>query len=233
MMAQGKTLILFDIDGTLLLSGGAGNRSIDKAFYRLYSVERATQGIAFVGRTDTLIFEEIVREKMSVSVTRDMRENIQKTYLEFFKDEVITSPGFRVLVGVQELLGELSRDQNFILGIATGNLREGARIKLKHAGLSKYFSFGGYDEDGLKRSGIVSKAIGRARQEQAEAFKKIFLVGDSPYDVMAARETGIISIAVGSDGEDKYGLQQIPSDYFFSTLENVSEFMRIVYVYEQ
>ena len=192
-----KTLILFDIDGTILLTGGAGFRSIDKVMKELFDLEKASQGIPFVGRTDKGIFSEIVENKLKRPVDAALNEKIRKEYIRFMREEIPASSGFQVLPGVRTIVETLAQDERFSLGIATGNIEEGAWIKLEQAGLKEYFSFGGFDEDGVKRSEIVASAIEKAKTCHPEGFSRIFLVGDYPYDFQAAKEVGVIYIAVG------------------------------------
>lgn len=223
-----RILVLFDIDGTLLLSGGAGNRSIDRALMELFSLENATRDILFVGRTDKLIFQEIVEKKLNKAINDPLRQKISSLYLQYLRKEVSVSPGFQVLDGVRELIEKLGMDGRFVLGIATGNIEEGAWIKLERAGLKKHFSFGGFDEDGFKRSEIVMSAMTKALKNYPEGFEKVILVGDSPFDVEAAKEAGIVSIAVGTDGFDKYELKKNAPDFYFDSLKNTSEIIKSI-----
>ena len=144
------------------------------------------------------------------------------------REEIRISPGFRVLPCAGELIKVLSEDKRCVLGIATGNIEEGAKVKLERAGLRGFFSFGGFDEDGIKRSEIVRSAIEKGKKAFPEGFEKIYLIGDSHFDVIAAKEAGILSIAVGTDGIDKYELSRSSPDFYFDTLKNISDFCKIV-----
>ncbi|MCK5708365.1 MAG: HAD hydrolase-like protein [Candidatus Aureabacteria bacterium] len=223
-----KNLILFDIDGTLLISGGAGNRSIDKAFIKLFSFEGASDGIEYIGRTDQMIFKDILEKKMGAETSLKNRKEVEETYIEFLKNEVKSSCGFMVLPGVSTLISMLSKRNDMLLGLATGNIEKAGRIKLEHAGLNRFFPFGGFGEDGFIRSDIIKRAVHRAFEIEPNGFKKMFLVGDSYYDVEAAKKTGLISVAVGTDGFDKYDLAKSFPDHYFDTLENNDEFFHII-----
>lgn len=223
-----KVLILFDIDGTLLLSGGAGNRAIDRAFMQVFSLEKATEGIEFVGMTDQKIFMQIISQKLTRDVDGESKKKVIALYLENLRDEVSRSSGFMVLAGVRELMESLSGEQAFLPGIVTGNFEKGARIKLKRAGLEGYFSFGGFGEDGINRTDIAKAAVKRAAGIYPAGFEKIFMVGDSRYDVLAAQDIRAYSIAVGTDGADKYGLKSLRPDFYFSTLGDSRAFLKAV-----
>ena len=145
MNKENKVLAVFDIDGTLLISGGAGNRSIDRAFEAIFSLKNATEDIDFIGRTDRSIFAEIAKSKLGHTLREGDIEKVKLLYLKYLRDEVENSKGFKVLSGARELLDRLSLMDNVLIGIATGNIEEGARIKLRKAKIEQYFSFGGFD----------------------------------------------------------------------------------------
>jgi phosphoglycolate phosphatase len=223
-----KTLILFDIDGTLLLSGGAGNRAIDRAFMQAFSLERATEGIEFVGMTDQKIFRQIISQKLKRDVDEEAQKKVIALYLENLQDEVSRSSGFLVLAGVRDLMEALSGEQAFLMGLVTGNFEKGARIKLKRAELDRYFSFGGFGEDGINRTDIAKTAVKRAAGAFPAGFEKIFVVGDSRYDVLSAQDIRAYSIAVGTEGVDKYGLKSLRPDFYFSNLGDTRAFLQAV-----
>jgi phosphoglycolate phosphatase len=223
-----KILILFDIDGTLLLSGGAGNRAIDRAFMQVFSLEKATEGIEFVGMTDQKIFMQIISQKLKREVDGETKKKVIALYLEYLRDEVDRSSGFLVLAGVRDLMESLSEEQAVLLGLVTGNFEKGARIKLIRADLDRYFPFGGFGEDGTNRTDIAKAAIKRAAGIFPAGFEKIFVVGDSRYDVLSAQDIRAYSIAVGTEGVDKYGLKSMRPDFYFSTLGDNKAFLQAV-----
>ena len=119
-------LILFDIDGTLLLSGGAGTRALNRSFQTLYGLDDSMEQIQVGGRTDPDIVREVLDRK---GLQLDSAADLLSTYLGFLEEEIQTSEGFRVLPGARELVQDLAQDPRFLVGLATGNVREGARMK--------------------------------------------------------------------------------------------------------
>ena len=197
-------LVLFDIDGTLLLSGGAGTRSLYRAFQIRYGIEPDWTAIRFDGKTDPLIIQEIVSK---YGVDDDPGQEFYDIYLSILPDEVRRSPGFQVLAGARELVIQLSADPGFLTGLATGNVETGARLKLERAGLSSYFPFGGYGSDSGDRTELIRTAIRRGSELAAPlAVDEVFVIGDTPRDVQHGRAAGAITIAVATGN---YGLDEL------------------------
>ncbi|MDE2928428.1 MAG: HAD family hydrolase [Acidobacteriota bacterium] len=197
-------LVLFDIDGTLLLSGGAGTRSLYRAFQIRYGIEPDWTAIRFDGKTDPLIIQEIVSK---YGVDDEPGQDLYDIYLSILPDEVRRSPGFQVLAGARELVIRLSADPGFLIGLATGNVETGARLKLERAGLSSYFPFGGYGSDSGDRTELIRAAIRRGSELAAPlAVGEVFVIGDTPRDVRHGRAAGATTIAVATGN---YGLDEL------------------------
>lgn len=197
-------LVLFDIDGTLLLSGGAGTRSLYRAFQIRYGIEPDWTAIRFDGKTDPLIIQEIVSK---YGVDDEPGQDLYDIYLSILPDEVRRSPGFQVLAGARELVIRLSSDPGFLVGLATGNVETGARLKLERAGLSSYFPFGGYGSDSGDRTELIRAAIRRGSELAApHAVDQVFVIGDTPRDVRHGRAAGATTIAVATGN---YGLDEL------------------------
>ena len=157
------TLFLFDIDQTLINTGGAGLRALDRACRKLLGLEHAMEGISPHGKTDPAIVREILRTKLH-SPTPNSREiaALLDAYIAFLKEEVESSSTYRVLPGIISILEEFNQRPDVIVGLATGNVESGARIKLERGGLNGYFSFGGFGSDSERRADLVRKAAERA-----------------------------------------------------------------------
>ena len=197
-------LVLFDIDGTLLLSGGAGTRSLHRAFQIRYGIEPDSTSIRFDGKTDPLIIQELIS---IYDLDDEPGPELYDIYLSILPDEIRRSPNFQVLAGARELVIQLSADPNFLIGLATGNVETGARMKVERAGLSSYFPFGGYGSDSGDRTELIRAAIRRGSELTAPLVPdEVFVIGDTPRDIRHGRAAGAITIAVATGN---YGLDEL------------------------
>jgi phosphoglycolate phosphatase len=198
-----RLTLLFDIDGTLLLTGGAGQVAFERAFEECFGVAESWGGVVPDGKTDPIIFGEIARRMIGRDLSASEYEDLCERYLRYFPEALERSDRFRLMPGVTELLADLRRDEGLLLGVATGNLEAAAWHKLKRGKLDPFFSFGGFGSDAVKREELVLRAIERARrlapssQLKAEHF---VVIGDTPLDVAAAKANGVrvIGVATGS-----------------------------------
>ena len=152
-------VLLFDIDGTLVLTGGAGQRAMARAFEDIFSVPNAFQHIEMPGRTDSWILSDAVAVHGTPWGDTD-RARFREVYLEHLRDE-IEQPGSRkgVMPGVRPLLDHLVRREDAYLALLTGNYEDAARIKLEYFDLWRYFRCGAYGDDAPDRNGLLPKAV--------------------------------------------------------------------------
>lgn len=209
--------VLFDIDGTLIDTGGAGRRALTRAFFAIYGIRNAFNEDNFTGRTDPEIIERGFRRFFSRQPTKEEIDHIIFFYLEFLKEEVERSKGFRVLPGVDRLLEALHKET--ILGLCTGNVEEGARIKLQRGGLNRFFSFGGFSSDSPDRTVLTRIAIERAKRIGGGDIEPI-IVGDSVYDYHAARGCNAYIALVGTGWNSKEVLKSLKPDLFFESFSD-------------
>ncbi len=193
-----QTLVLFDIDGTLLKTPGAGRRAMTRAYSEVFGVENPFEGYSFQGKTDQGIFAETT--KFWLHREPDAREMAEacRTYLEYLEEELQRCHnGIQVMPGIPQVLTEL-KQRGAGLGLATGNLREGARMKLSALGLWEFFSFGGFGCDAAHRGELTRMGIDRGRQRYGSDIPdpRVFIIGDSPLDIQAAHYNGVPCIAV-------------------------------------
>ncbi len=192
-------LLLFDIDGTLLHAGHAPKHAVNLAFEELFGVTDAFGETVTNGRTDPLILHDIAVRTLDRDLSADEYHAVCKLYCTYLPEALRSVPGFHVLPGVRELLEECSAHPQILLGLETGNIEGGARLKLDHGKISHYFAFGGFGSDSSERADIIRAAIERARNAlnvtDLEA-QNIFVFGDAPQDVTAANLLGLNSIAV-------------------------------------
>jgi len=196
----GPRLLLFDIDGTLLRTGGAGRISMERSFEKLYGLENALDSIPMMGRTDPLIFRDVL-EKNGIMWNSEHEEQMKKTYFSILRREIRRPrKDGKICPGIVPLLDACTDDTNLFLGLLTGNYRESARIKLKHFGLDSYFPFGAFADDSAERSGLGKFAIERFSKTRgfSPAPDRVFIIGDTPSDIACARPYNFKTIAVAT-----------------------------------
>jgi len=212
-------LVLFDIDGTLIDSGGAGVRSLDLALNDLFSIENGFHGISMAGKTDTQIIKEgIIKHGLSANGTIDA---VIKAYLNYLRRE-INNDRKHVKPGIYEVLEELKPLQDLGLGLLTGNIEEGARIKLEPFRLNEYFPAGAFGSDDEDRNNLLPIAVKRFEelfQQKIEADNCI-IVGDTPRDVECAHIYGAMCIAVATGPYSYDDLIEAGADYVVHDLSD-------------
>lgn len=209
-------LYLFDIDGTILLTGGAGSRAIDAIFHRRYGVAESMRDIDPGGKTDPIIFGEIFETRIGRAPEAGEIDDILTEYVPLLEREIAASPNFRVMPQAIEVVRELASRPEVTLGIATGNVRAAARAKLAHIDLWDVFGFGGFGCDSADRAELVARAIERAPSQLP--LDRIVVVGDTVRDIAAARACGVQVIAVATGSTSREVLAAAEPDEVFDTL---------------
>jgi phosphoglycolate phosphatase-like HAD superfamily hydrolase len=193
--------VLFDIDGTLLVTGGAGAVAWQRAFLELHGVEANIGEHTHAGMTDPEIAEIVFREVIGRDGSEAERAEAIAGYLSHLADAVAESDGYRLMPGIEEILPRLA-GQGALLGLVTGNIEPAARIKLARADLNRYFPFGGFGSDSRDRTVLTRKAIERGGEAGGRPLdlKKTIAVGDTPRDVTAGHGAGIrvVGVATGA-----------------------------------
>ena len=206
-MDDHTTAILFDIDGCLISTGGAGARAWRHAFESLHGIPADIGRFSEAGMTDPdvgrLTFQNVIGRDPS---DREMAR-LMAAYLDRLTIEVEESPGYRVMPGVVDLLPHLV-EIGVLLGLTSGALEAGAHIKLARAGLNRYFCFGGYGSDSRDRAELTRRAIERAGVIHGHALDpgRVVVVGDTPLDIAAARANAAVSVGVATG---KYSVEQL------------------------
>ncbi len=215
-------MYLVDIDGTLLLSGGAGFVALEQAFVELHGVEGAMRTVRPAGKTDPLIIDEGFRATLGRPPGPDEMDAVLERYLVHLPAAVRESRRFRVLPGARAGLEGL-RAGGHLLVVATGNIREAARIKLERADLAGFFVCGGYGDDSADRAELVAVAARRAADHLQRALTpdEVVVVGDTPRDVRAARDNGFACIAVASGTVDRAALEASGPDRIVEGLDEI------------
>ena len=214
-----RTAVLFDIDGTLIVTDGAGARSWELAFADLWSVRADITRYSDTGMTDPEVGRRTFEAVMGRLPSPSEFARLLERRMHFLTLTVAESSGYRVLPGVEELLPRLVA-QGYVLGLVTGNLEAAAHVKLARAGLNRYFSFGGYGSDSADRAEVTRTAMRRGsvvfgKPVPPESF---LAVGDTPKDVEAAHAAGIACVAVASHKYDIEELARSGADWVIPSL---------------
>ncbi len=222
-----RTLLLFDIDGTLLLTGGAGKIAFEEAFEEIFEVPDAWGNLDPHGKTDPAIFDEVAKRVLGRLLSPGEFDLLMERYEEIFEERIQQSPRFELMPGVVEILEHLSRDPGIFLALATGNFERAGRMKLKRGAVEHYFLTGGFGNDARERDKILLAAVDYSEEFARERFEKnrIFVIGDTEYDIAAAKKAGVRSIAVLTNGRTRKHFEKDPPDHILEDLTNIPDFM--------
>lgn len=222
-------LLLFDIDNTLVATGGAGGRALQLAFAELFGIDDGFAGMDFAGRTDVSIFREAVHNHHLDSDFAALLARFKEAYhrhLAATLPQAEVEGGGRVLTGIGEMLEALVGRPDAVLGVATGNFRQGALMKLDHYRLGRYFRDGAYGDDAEDRAELVAIAIRRLAQQAAVADNQIYIIGDTPLDVQAAKANGVTAVAVATGRYNQAELRASGADLVLPDLSGWRDLVR-------
>jgi phosphoglycolate phosphatase len=214
------TAVVFDIDGTLITTGGAGGRAWGLAFQELYEIAASIEDHTEAGMPD----HEVVRVTFLQVIGREPAEAeltaLTDRYLHYLPETVAASPSYQVLPGVLTTLERLS-STGYVVGLTTGNIEAAAYVKLERGSLNGYFSFGGYGSDSPDRGELTRTAIERAGRVLGRRLdpRTVLVVGDTPRDVEAARDAGAVSVAVATGHFSEDELRESGAEFVLPSLE--------------
>lgn len=209
-------ICLFDIDGTLLNTGGAGQAAMEDAIREHLQTSDSPQGIAYAGRTDRAIIDDIFRY-FGAELTAESRTAFIATYLRHLPSHLERRPGL-ILPGVAEMLAHLHARDDVTIGLLTGNLIEGARLKLSHYGLYDFFDFeiGAFGDHHLERDEVARAAWQAVEKHHGNrkplSTSKLWVIGDTPADVQCGRAIGAKVLAVATGVYTRDQLSQAAPD---------------------
>lgn len=195
-----KFLLLWDIDGTLLASGGAGQRALEQALRAVFGIDGSLADIDFAGRTDTWIMRAIFR-KFALDPSPANFARYFDGYIAALSP-ALHNPHARVLPGVREILRAAASHGAIAQGLLTGNMRRGAQVKLAHHGLWEHFDFGAFGDDSEFRNELGPHALRRALEHHGLHFPadNVWVIGDTPHDIACGKIIGARTLAVGTGG---------------------------------
>jgi phosphoglycolate phosphatase-like HAD superfamily hydrolase len=214
-------LVLFDIDGTLITSRGAGRRAMRLAFERVFGTAGGIDQYDLRGRTDTRIVHDVMAaEGWEAARVRERLDEFFEAYVGGLTAEIGDGRHVVTLPGVAALVERLERAPDVALGLVTGNIEEGARIKLLPTGLWPRFQVGAYGSDHMDRRRLPSLAARRAHARLGREFspEEVIVIGDTPHDVDCARAFGAVAVAVATGQYPREQLLAEGPDHFFEDL---------------
>lgn len=212
--------VLFDVDGCLISTGGAGTKAWRYAFEHLHGIPADIGQFTEAGMTDPEVGRQTFVRVLGRDPTEREMGRLLGAYLERLTEEVDRSAGYRVMPGVEVLLPRLI-DVGMLLGIVSGALEAAAHIKLERGRLNRFFSFGGYGSDSADRAELTRLAIERCDRLHGHALNpaRMLVVGDTPRDVEAGRATGSVTVGVATGKYTVPQLEAAGADYVLPTLE--------------
>lgn len=214
------TLLLWDIDGTLIDSGGAGERALRLSLKREFAIEDSLVWLEYFGRTDVWIARAIL-EKHHGTTTPETIKRFLAGYLKALAEEM-NNPHACILPGVSTIVARAAQHTSITQGLLTGNLRQGAETKLGHLGLWSPFAFGAFADDAEQRNDLGPFALRRASQHHGSDFspKHVFVIGDTPHDIACGKAIGVQTIAVATG---RYSIDQLRTHSPTAILENLAD----------
>jgi phosphoglycolate phosphatase-like HAD superfamily hydrolase len=224
--------VLFDIDGTLVQTGGAGQLAFAEAFAAEFGVPQLSGAVKFAGRSDRAIALELMRVH-GIEPSADNWQRFRSAYVGRLPGALRRRQG-RVLPGVTALLDSLAAHQDSVVGLLTGNVREGAARKLSYYGLADRFPFGGFGDDTDERCEIAAAALAEARQYAAARnghspdLAGVMVIGDTEHDITCARSIGAVAVAVPTGGATRDALAAAKPDLLLDDLSDSQPLLELV-----
>lgn len=219
-----KTLLLWDIDGTLITAHGAGLEALRRALFKGFGIRDDLSSLELAGRTDRWIFKRMLAS-FGLAENAANLGLLEESYLSCLP-ETLAERRVQVLPGVAEILEQTSRHPEFSQGLLTGNLRDGAERKLRCGALWHFFPFGAFADDSENRNDLGPVAVARASALHGNHFSptKTWVIGDTPLDVACGRAAGLRTIAVATGKHSEAELRASSPDLCLRDLANPSAF---------
>lgn len=226
-----QRLVLFDIDETLVHSDGVGRRAIEAALRQVFNPDIDASGHIMSGKTDPQICHELLLAAgYSQEEIAPKLPTVFNTYIELLEREISRAGAFRLHKGVMALLDRLQQEEWCYLGLLTGNIELGARLKLTPFDLNPFFAFGAFGCDSADRNNLPSIAHVRARDvfKRDFAVDEIVIIGDAVNDVLCAKGYGVKSIITCTGHTPKAKLVELKPDYLFDSLADTEQVLQAI-----
>ncbi len=218
-------LLLFDVDGTLVSARGAGRRAMGRALEAVFGVTGPIGAYDFRGKTDPqIVFDLMEAAGWPALRVRERLDLFYDRYIQDLRAEIAAGGGIALLPGVSELIGRLSDCSEAVLGLLTGNIEIGARLKLEPTGLLPHFRLGAYGSDDADRAKLPGIAARRAEALAGQSVSpaEVVVIGDTPLDIACARAYGARAVSVATGGHALQELAVHGPDVLFSDLGDAS-----------
>ena len=218
-MKPHAAIYLYDIDGTLITTGGVGRNALERAFERRFNRLDACDGFSFAGMTDRAILRKGLAA-IGEETTEEHIEALLDDYLQHLAAEVAQAPTYYVHPGMVESLQRLSQLDGVTIGLGTGNVERGARIKLERVNLNGWFDFGGFGCDAELRAELIAAGARRGAERLGRPLEecKLVIIGDTAKDVAAAHANGGVCLGVTTGGGTESSLREAGADHIVSNL---------------
>jgi phosphoglycolate phosphatase len=219
------TIILFDIDGTLVRTGGAGKAAMEAALAEEFNVALRAEEVAYSGRTDRAIGRDLLTSH-GIHPTPENQHRLHEGYLARLPVALAANGGV-ICPGIEKLLAALHPKGEVVLGLLTGNVRRGAAHKLGHFGLWDYFQVGGFGDDHYDRDDVARAALAAVEAHLGERVdpSDVWVIGDTPLDVQCARAIGAKAVAVATGWHPLEDLKATGADYVLADLGDHAELL--------
>lgn len=218
-----STVLLFDLDGTLVNTGGAGRRAMNAAFLELFGREDGFRDFKFDGMTDFAIARAGLKKHHGEEAAIDQAaiDAFLATYVGYLEAELPRSEKYVVLPGVAALIASLANAPNVAVGLGTGNIKRGAYAKLVRSDLGGAFAFGGFGCDAEDRTELLRVGAQRGAEQLGRPLAecRVIVIGDTPKDIAAARGIGAACLAVATGGYTKDELRAHAPAHVAGSLE--------------
>ena len=221
-------IVLFDIDGTLVRTGGAGKAAMEAGLIAAFGVKELRDEVPYSGRTDVAITRDLLRVH-AIDPTVENQQKLRESYLSHLPGS-LKSKGGEVCPGVPELLAAIAGKPGVVLGLLTGNVRVGAQRKLGHFGLWDYFACGGFGDDCYDRDDVARHAhasVHSAPGPRDVSPSDVWVIGDTPLDVSCARAIGANAVAVATGWHPLEELAGHNPDLIFDDLSDHSRLLAV------
>ena len=226
-MIRPHTTVLFDIDGTLLSSSGAGLRALERAMVDIHGIAHAMDGVSLAGRTDRSIVRDLIAaHRLSAGI--EAENTILEGYLGHLPEQLSTAA--TLLPGIVRLLEHLAEQKDIAVGLLTGNIRRGAAVKLGHFGIHHHFSFGGFGDRHVDRDDVAREAVESLRDRHGADYPtdRVLVIGDTPLDIRCARAVGARVLAVATGIHAVHELAPHAPDHLLADLSNYDSVLELL-----